>query len=329
MNAFFIGLLLYSNIALAEPGFWQVAHEKVPEKVKLASKNVYEVYLPGPDVRVDRISNIPQARRMIRQRFSEFKQLLANKELDLCEQQQVHQCFYTSGDVVGATMFALEDGRMASVVHPLMIYVQRQIYLYEIKTPDILKLKIPAVIRLQNNQFVSVFLKIDRIKKEMIEMLQKQIKQHPDAVLDTDFDGVIFSVEGFKPQSGLKIAGARSRDGENIYALGFPAVTSNRSKFAKVPDSNGKGLFVTMGKEINLQQLAKENSSSEIDSSFNNRFVIFKGDGAVGMSGGPIVNANGEVVGITHSIFPNAITQPADLEKLRLLGMDIFFLLKD
>ncbi len=333
MKVLFALFLVYSNIAMAEPGFWPIQHEKVPEKVRLAAKSVYQVYLPSAQAEWLAIHEVPSQKPYLRQRFPEDdRQLLIFQELSLCEQQMWDKCRYSVSKMPAATLYAIENNQFVSVTHSLIYYVQRLIYLQGIKKPEILGLKIPAVIS-DGKKLFPVFLKVSKAKIETVEVLQKQLRRHPTAGFEEDFDGIVFEVEGFKAKEVLKIAKDTPKPGDKIYALGFPAATNNRKQFFNVPDSNGKSLYVTMGEAIDGKEMIKRRIKGidvEVTDEELRRYVAFGGDGAVGLSGGAMVNQEGEVVGVVHSIHPhyNKLTTKEEILKMMIMGMNIHFLLE-
>lgn len=338
MKALLALILICSNMALAEPGFWPLKHEKVPEKVRLAAKSVYEVYLPSDYAKWIELREVPSIRNRLSQiTRDERKQLLIRQELNQCEEARTAKCFLTTGLFVGATMFSLEDGRMASVVHSIQPMLERALQ----QQHNPLNLKIPAVIRIGANSYKGIYLKISKIKTEILEVLQQGKQRHPSAGFANDFDGVILTIEGYKPEGGLKIAKEAPAYGELIYALGFPEATNNRMKLLKVPDSNGVDLRVMFGPKMDFKEVMKEILTSRRLSledfelanadngwTFLSRYISFAGDGAVGMSGGPIVDSNGDLVGITHSVFLQDRDTAEKIKATRIMGMDIWFLLK-
>lgn len=332
MMKLMLGLFfLYSYIAAAEPGFWPVQSEKVPEKVRVAAKSVYEVYLPSSVVQWNHLYEIPAVRQVTRERFhDDFKVLLINQELNLCEQQRIQKCYYSTGPVVAATVFAVENNQYISVTHSIEPFVDRLILRYGMHAPEILNLKIPAVIR-SGHQYVGVYLKVSRIKKETVELLQKQLSRHPEAGFAEDFDGVVFTMEGFQSKEFLKIAKTVPTPGEKLYALGYPEATSSRKKFFNVPDATGKNLSVTMGQAIDNKEMVKRRFGGveiEVADEVLRRYITFSGDGAMGMSGGPIVNQEGEVVGHTHSLFSleKKLKTKESILDILIMGMNIQFL---
>lgn len=318
---------------MAEPGFWPLKSEKVPEKVKLAAKSVYEVYLPGRVTQWNHLHELPLVRREIRQEFGALYQALINQEMNLCEQQRIARCRYSVAQIVGATVFAIENNQFVSVTHSIEPYVDRLILFYGMKKPEIMNLKIPAVLR-NGNQYVPVYLKVSKVKTETVEVLQQQLSRHPTAKFEEEFDGIVFTIEGFKAKDFLKIAKEAPTAGEKLYALGYPEATNNRKSLFNVPDADGKNMIATMGESIDSKDMVKIRYSGyevEVPEQVLSRFITFQGDGNVGMSGGPIVNENGEVVGHTHSIYPHHVKRNTKENLLNsiLVGMNIHFLLKD
>lgn len=111
---------------------------------------------------------------------------------------------------------------------------------------------------------------------------------------------------------GMPLEIAKSKNiGEKVYRLGYSSCTGcplqpnrtdpelNMSR-GLIGNSNGKDLFWTSGQTVGLQQTSDflGISLTVFDSSNKENWLFFSADAQVGMSGGPIVNELGEVVGV-------------------------------
>jgi hypothetical protein len=110
-----------------------------------------------------------------------------------------------------------------------------------------------------------------------------------------------------RPLSEQGLVWASLNSGEVVFLGGYPRPTSTRQLFDK-KDSSGENFYWTFGDSIDkgssLDQSylsQKQNMELAIAGAYN-QLALF--DSAEGMSGGPVLNQNGEVVGIYKGYVP-------------------------
>ncbi len=114
---------------------------------------------------------------------------------------------------------------------------------------------------------------------------------------------------------GLQTATFIPQVGDEVYVMGFPMLTSDRGAFGAL-DSNGIDLYVSKGKLLNLEQALKRqgrdiSQMGTEEREFYDRNTWFAAaDGARGFSGGPMLNAKGEVLGTFTAAYPQINADP-------------------
>lgn len=109
----------------------------------------------------------------------------------------------------------------------------------------------------------------------------------------------------------------RANEGDEVYILGYPHATSDRVKFHAL-DAPGESLRVSFGHVISLDQSYKKMNRDpsqvpvDVKEFFQKAVIYSDADGVQGDSGGPTVNAKGEVLGTYTSGYPADGTASAD-----------------
>ncbi|HEY8270927.1 MAG TPA: serine protease, partial [Pseudobdellovibrionaceae bacterium] len=105
--------------------------------------------------------------------------------------------------------------------------------------------------------------------------------------------------------SPLQTSKLPSKVGDTVYLVGYPSETSNRTKVG-APDSGGNSLRISVGKIISFadwKQRTGNNFGAQTESLLQENLVFFDADCEHGNSGGPLLNANGEVIGIMMALY--------------------------
>jgi hypothetical protein len=103
----------------------------------------------------------------------------------------------------------------------------------------------------------------------------------------------------------LKIAKQQPKVGDSVYLIGYPSQTTNRT-LVGAQDSDGKSLRISVGKVISFSdwKVKSGNNFSPYDEKLlNDHLIFFDSDCEHGNSGGPLVNSDGEVVGIMMALY--------------------------
>lgn len=110
----------------------------------------------------------------------------------------------------------------------------------------------------------------------------------------------------------LKFAKSPPAIGETLYLIGFPSETNDR-KAVGAEDSDGKSLRISKGQVITLEDWKTRtgnNFGPVADTLLSQKMIFVDGDCEHGNSGGPLVNANGEVVGIFMALYKDLTKLP-------------------
>lgn len=312
-----LSLLAWPNLASAEYGFWPLNSAQIPEAVKAAAQSVYKVYTSSQysiTIEKSKLKNLTEEelKKLIRydEMTGEQVQVLL-QEFEICVKRREDLFCTFSTATNQATVFALADGRMVTSVHVFAQYFNRiiekpsfRLRSDEDKMQYLSQIEIPAALVDKENNLQGVRFKIDQITDyaKAIIITGQSVRSFPE-------DGLVLTVKGFEPKTGLKLAPAVSNAGEDLYALGFPAKTDNRG-LLECPDADGEQLCVTFGKKMSLEEYKTLTPPFRQLPIYDQKIihktmVSFRGDAGPGMSGGPIVNAKGEWVAITHSLIKN------------------------
>lgn len=123
----------------------------------------------------------------------------------------------------------------------------------------------------------------------------------------------------------------RLAEGQATYAGGFPHQTTDRVTI-EVGDSDGQQFYWTQGYHLSAQQFNAKLESRGLEANHYNLIVhdiygvILSNDGAEGMSGGPILNDAGEVIGIFKGLLPDPAKYPVPLATLGISTMGMIYL---
>jgi hypothetical protein len=92
--------------------------------------------------------------------------------------------------------------------------------------------------------------------------------------------------------------------GDAAYILGYPTATQLRQKTQGVPDADGTSFRTSLGKLLDPRQSLFAAGGTLTNDDANliaDVFVVVDADGVPGQSGGPIVDADGKVLGVFSS----------------------------
>lgn len=128
-------------------------------------------------------------------------------------------------------------------------------------------------------------------------------------------DVSIFSADGIALTGMPFLATQAVLPTDDVYAVGFPSATTTRAALGK-QDASRDTLAWTQGKFTGASALLHtelENAMYGYDTNdlLRNPFFVSNNDGEGGMSGGPVLNQSGNVIGlVTEGLFRNAGSPP-------------------
>lgn len=312
-----------SNLASAAPGFWPLEHANVPEKVREAAQSVFQVFVPVASNFLIDFAKIEEAKQDLSKKrqlgqIVEPHYLLMLQELERCSKNENQHYFCTisvQGMGIG-TAFSLGHQQIATALHNIVPFLERVLHQSEIKALSesqqfrfLKNVRIPVVIEEKVGQYKKVFLQINELTQQAFQFIKNRNNEKFFHQLYTD--AVVLNVEGMEVGDGLKIAKSSAID-ERLYALGFPEKTTDRLSHFNTPDADGNSLRVAIGQKKDFMHFFKELAEfkgekepaplSKEEKTYVDRIHITASDSSVGMSGAPLLNADGQVVGLVHNL---------------------------
>lgn len=326
MKQFAIFLLTFTfslSLAHAERGFYKIGEfpEGTPEPVVAASKSVFRVWVLGGRVKY-KFHN--WTNEFLKSRMEEArakKDWLTDTQLTFCIRTKVRPCMVFEGITKG-TGFLMGRGNLIwTNRHVVLDMLDPWVKAWKETHPNatdaevnewVANFSVPFIVRDQHDKRLTINLGKNKYFR--------YLKYGPNANIVTDpkfmetFTTDLAVVE--LPETigePLPLSPASAALGEKLYILGFPTATFDRKETFNLPDSNGRDLHLSMGERISLDEalarLSKLNSvvgnlgkniandpTLRAEWEKTTQFVL--ADGENGNSGGPILNAKGEVTGI-------------------------------
>lgn len=299
----FIGFTSAPRFAFAERGFWKL--EQLPpgtEKIKAAAESVFLITVPrGRKLTIDleKYPTVDQAIASVDkpQDLLPGELTLRKRVIGRCFQHQQKSCNVLSSFELGTVSLIQRNDLVFGALHVFIDTIQN--------TPHV-----PLDIVLQNRSGEIVFgdLKDDLASVEQVYKDAYDLSR-PKLTL-TDFIGLKLTrkLKSYRP---LKVNFSETTKADDvIFHIGFPAPTYDRQTILGKPDSDGTSQYVTYGSivqsEAYLRRTGKDLSkiSKDVIQTLNQAHLYTDADSTVGMSGGPTLNKNGEVIGILFAGFP-------------------------
>lgn len=320
----FLSLLFVvgANLAHADRGYWPLDSDKVPAAVREAAKSVYRISVPAG-------SSQDFTKEFIRKKHVEVlknmeadkaitptQKMLAEFGIQNCLEDDTIPSCTLFRKVASGSVFGIGPNSIGTAFHNIESYIFQ--FLNQVgpglERIDLLfSLKIPGVLTATDGSLHKVLMKIDETKlstKAMDRIIEGK------SLGFTPFDAVVLKVEGIQIPFSVKLADKRPAVGEPLFAIGFPIQTTGNQMYDK-PDSDGNSFRVVTGPYLNLDMrpyLKVENE--DILETIMLGTVIFGTNCTSGMSGGPIVNDRGEIVGVLHSSYGNLLRVHGTCAKL-------------
>lgn len=295
-----------SAVAFAEPGFMRVDDPRVPPAVREASKSVYKIIAQAGDqgqrVVVDTVKS-----------FNDYRAAEDNWErvqLDTCINNSLRYCEIFENHVRG-TAFTLGSGsQLYANLHIFFDLVDMRVMSFakpNQSTASISeKLKIrPIFMALVDGKNNNIF--DSRKRQANFDLIWPSL-----SVLEKGY-GVVTSMYGqivdlltikldkqlpnfLMPSESVIPIGF----GQTVYLVGFPTKTSDRTKLGAM-DSDGVSKYVSKGKIVTFSDWAKRSIylyTKEEQEIMETNFIYYDADSIKGSSGSPLLDENGDVIGI-------------------------------
>ena len=306
-------------------GFYTVSTPGIPSGVISAANSIFTLKVmsltdekSSTTVNVTDDAKTKEAKEKIKdsREFDEMERIAIIKQIEHCQKfekiEDKQNCTIV-GEFRQSTGFLAKDGRTlwtnSHAVEKNMDMIEK--YGNEQSKANQIKNKGRLVIFIfdQNGQLV-----LDPYENEV----HIQVGPEPSFVAlhrknfyaeDCDYIGLSLTKDIGTP---LKIAAQTPQVGETIYVLGYPVCTgcdssnydgANTTDFTSrspAPDSNGKGLKISVGDVVNPEGLESFFGMQKSALKLWNlqKMLFYTADSHYGNSGGPVLNAKGEVVAI-------------------------------
>ncbi len=309
----FLAILSISSYALSENGshlgFYLPTSTMIPTNIKQASRSIFRVIVPNFEGQSLAQFEVPSAAyTAFKNRFYSYKniEITAKKtiaaQIQFCDQKIISPCqiFLNTSSATGFMM----NGVFWTNAHVVEPYFNE----FELQKN---KTSLLIFIFNQNDELVFNPL-VDRISIYKLPNLNERAQQRNSFYSEeTDFIGFKLAKNLAPSLRAASEENLQQDLNQNLYITGFAACTSchessdpsdsndslDRSPF---PNSTGRGMQVTFGPSLNLSSAAlKLGVPLPSLARLAGQGVMFiHADSRQGMSGSPILNINGEVVGI-------------------------------
>lgn len=310
-----IATALVSVSASAEPGFWPPTSEKLPAAVAQAARKSFQITVAGG---MPKSFSREEALKVLATR----KELVAAGELSKAEEALIVDQFVACSlsnyvdckmqlEFLRSTAFFV-DGELTTVLHAIRGPLQAAIQVPEAsgksrgeKIQLLARTVFRLAIELRPGQLGVLHLRMNKALYEGLEAIVD------GAEIPKPFD--VVTLAGLRDEGNwsLKSADKRPVSGTSVFISGFPAVTQDREKLASVPNADG-GRRVTIGKVLSMadslkrQQRDPKDVPQAILDFLERTQLMTDADANIGLSGAPMLNAAGEVVGIFGQGLPHS-----------------------
>jgi len=305
-------LLQLSVAAQASPGFFLANDKTIPAAVASTSSHVYKLTSQGGRLNRVVITSDAGQLKLAQDQFSGDDSWWQNAQLGYCVANKLNVCpvFDQMGD--GSAFTLNTPDSMYTNLHNFYEVISANYSLDEDATSEtILKrnLHVPLVFILNDQNGKSVvntskttigtlefFNPSPLLLGKDITMMDSALGRVSDVVRVHLVDTSAIPLQASKSTTHI---------GDTVYLAGYPSETLDRSKIG-VPDSDGNSLRFSVGKIISFsdwKQRTGNNFGAQAESLLQENMIFFDADCEHGNSGGPLLNANGEVVGIMMALY--------------------------
>lgn len=313
-------LAFLSFSAFADLGFYSPTDSKLPKATQDAADSVFEIrtgFIQDlenySDVKVVDISTAAK-KALILQKIEQMPdqrdQIVYRSFVAFCEKKSnTQECPLPESIANGSGFISGNGSKLWTNAHVVEKMVQTRAVTHEKSISDVLasKANFPIFVfdKTGKNVFNGLEQEISFADLPATTQLSKTSKSFYD--VDNDYISITLPLSLGKP---LEISPDAEKEGDQIYVMGYPYCTdcedpsgSNDLSFEnRYPYDNAEDCLqkVTIGEILSEEEfgnLAQVNSQL-INLLDKDKFIASTADSQFGMSGGPILNSEGKVVGI-------------------------------
>lgn len=322
-------LVLSVSFGIAKPGFYPKNHSEIPSNISQKAEAVFYIIplCEGScfNVPASEYSACAEGTR----KGNIFRQLVC-KELRECDRQNLKECpvpYLTSGtaflaeapDTLYTAFHVFEKFYVKAIGEGSVLETPINFLLYNDEDTLVLDTR-----TLAEKTYASVCAPPMKYLENYIHSKGlSDLAPLPPSLEPLDFMQIKLATE--LPYLPLNVLSEPLVSGTDLYIAGYPMPSEDREKKYGVPDSDGVHFSFTKGKAINsVQALEIKNAKSLIA---KNQFIVSDADGLPGMSGGPILNGAGEVVGVFTTIPTAEENAPlAEYRSMKTWGPSIYWM---
>lgn len=298
------------------PGFFKATDPKIPKAVRKAASSVFMIAFPiGPQISVRKVFG----NRPIQQIISSIYVYDGWNDLEIYQQDglmvQLKECAKIKKPLdcliqtrfTQASAFVMGDGRhLRMTFHSVALLIKE--HWQNRETQGFFSgVEIPLFIydysgnKIYSPEDGPAHVVFPTLAMALFDNRKEDDLIHPNRdVVDVELSAPI--------ALPLRRAQNVAAPGEPVYHIGYPTKTTDRFQYG-APDAPGGQLRVSMGEIITPEASwikhggsLEENCASQLASL--GRMTLTSADGGPGMSGGPTLNAKGEVLGTFTAVYP-------------------------
>ncbi|MCB0355483.1 MAG: trypsin-like peptidase domain-containing protein [Bdellovibrionales bacterium] len=295
------------NLPPADLGFYKLSEQKV-QNIQFVANSVYEIIIPGNEsISLSEIIHKLKIAESYEAATNYLKNIYAIADNEEEKRgvgfiiAQIQNCQIANSpfndckifvDYIRGTAFVTGDGtNLWTAFHnfKLLLHNSNKLFRAKINLPFFL-------INVDGNVIYESYLEPVKIDKLNLKYLDFNDNSR---CRKFNLDWINLKLARSVGQ-GLTINFNTPKETEKYYLAGFPRKTTDRNSYS-AQDSNGKQFYITTGRprtKVNHLVCSKEPTQYTKD------LFYLTADSAKGMSGGPILNSRGEVIGVYNSGFP-------------------------